>query len=326
MRRHATGSVAGVSVLAVSVVIAARDAAATLPAALEALAAQERVPAFEVLVVDDGSTDATAVIAAAHPVVTALLTGEGEGPGAARNAGVAAARAPVVAFTDADCAPAPGWLAAGLTALAEGADVVQGRVEPAGPSGPWDRTVSVAGPSPLYETANLFVDAELFRTAGGFEPWLRPRRSKELAEDVWLGWRLRRRGARVAYAPNARVHHAVFPRSPRAFVVERARVRFFPPMVRRIPELRAELLWHGWFLNRRQACFDLALLATLTAKASGRPAILVFAAPYARELWGSARGAGRRRAPAVAAVHLAADAVSAGALAVGSLRARTLVG
>jgi len=314
-----------VSVPAVSVVIAARDAAATLPAALCALAGQERVPAFEVLVVDDGSTDTTARIAAVHPVVTALLTSEGKGPGAARNLGVAAARAPVVAFTDADCAPAPGWLAAGLTALADGADVVQGRVEPAGPSGPWDRTVSVDGPSPLFETANLFVNADLFRTVGGFEPWLRPRRSKELGEDVWLGWRLRRRGARVAFAPNALVHHAVFPRSPRAFVAERARVRFFPPMVRRIPELRVELLWRGWFLNRRQACFDLALLATLTAKASGRPAPLVLAAPYAHELWRSARGAGRRRAPAVAAVHLAADAVAAGALALGSLCARTPV-
>jgi len=314
-----------VSAPAVSVVIPARDAAATLPATLGALAAQELAAAFEVLVVDDGSSDATAALAAAHPVVTAVLPGAGAGPGAARNVGIAASRAPIVAFTDADCAPAPGWLAAGLAALASGADVVQGRVEPAGPRGPWDRSVAVGGPSPLYETANLFVRTDRLRAVGGFEPWLRPRRSKELGEDVWLGWRLRRAGARVAFDPAALVHHAVFPRSPGAFVAEHARVRFFPAMVRRIPELRAELLWHGWFLSRRQAGFDLALSAALLMPMFRRRLLLAATLPYARELWCEARGAGRRRAPLVAAVRVAADAVSAGALAVGSARARTFV-
>ncbi len=310
---------------AVSVVIPARDAAATLPATLAALAAQELADAFEVLVVDDDSRDATAAIAAAHPVVTVVLLGAGAGPGAARNVGIAAARAPVVAFTDADCAPAPGWLAAGLAALAAGADVVQGRVEPIGPRGPWDRSVAVGAPSALYETANLFVTTDQLRALGGFEPWLRPRRSKELGEDVWLGWRLRRAGARVMFAPGAVVHHAVFPRSPLAFVAEHARVQFFPELVRRIPELRAELLWHGWFIHRRQACLDLALLGALMAIVLRRPLPLATTLPYVRELWRDARGAGRRRVPIVAAVRVAADAVSAGALAVGSARARTFV-
>jgi len=292
---------------------------------LAALAAQELTDAFEVLVVDDGSSDTTAALAAAHPVVTAVLPGAGAGPGAARNLGVAAARAPVIAFTDADCAPAPGWLTAGLAALAAGGDIVQGRVAPAGPRGPWDRSVAVDGPSALYETANLFVRTDGLRAVGGFEPWLRPRRSKELGEDVWLGWRLRRAGARVTFAHGAVVHHAVFPRSPGAFVAEHARVRFFPELVRRIPELRAELLWHGWFIHRRQACFDLALLGALTAIVLRRPLPLATTLPYAQELWRAVRGADRRRAPVVAAVRVAADAVSAGALAVGSAQARTFV-
>jgi len=315
-----------VSAPAVSVVIPALDAAATLPATLAGLAAQELTAAFEVLVVDDGSSDATAALAAAHPVVTAVLPGLGDGPGAARNIGIAAARAPVVAFTDADCTPAPGWLAAGLAALAAGADVVQGRVVPGGARGPWDRSVAVGGPSPLYETANLFVRTDPLRAVGGFEPWLRPRRSKELGEDVWLGWRLRRAGARVAFTADALVHHAVFPRSAGAFVAEHARLRFFPALVRRIPELRAELLWHSWFISRRQACFHLALCAALLTLTLRRPLPLAATLPYARELWREVHGAGRRRAPVVAAVRVAADAVSAGALAVGSARARTTVG
>ena len=313
------------SVPAVSVVIPARDAAATLPATLAALAAQELTDAFEVLVVDDGSSDATAAVAAAHPVVTVVLPGAGAGPGAARNVGIAMARAPVIAVTDADCAPAPGWLAAGLAALAAGADVVQGRVAPAAPRGPWDRSVAVDGPSALYETANLFVRTDGLQAVGGFEPWLRPRRSKELGEDVWLGWRLRRAGARVAFASGAVVHHAVFPRSPGAFVAEHVRMRFFPELVRRVPELRAELLWHGWFIHRRQACFDLAMLGALTALVLRRPLPLATTLPYAHELWREVRGAGRRRAPVVAGVRIAADAMSAGALAVGSARARTFV-
>ncbi|MCW3010388.1 MAG: glycosyl transferase family 2, partial [Solirubrobacterales bacterium] len=56
-----------------SVVVPARDAAATLPALLDGLAAQDLGAAFEVLVVDDASRDATAAVARAHPVVTAVL-------------------------------------------------------------------------------------------------------------------------------------------------------------------------------------------------------------------------------------------------------------
>lgn len=305
----------------VSVVVPARDAAATLPALLAALSAQAQT-GFEVLLVDDGSTDATAAIARAHPGVR-LLQGEGRGPGAARNLGLEHAKAPVVAFTDADCVPAPGWLASGLAAL-ERADLVQGRVEPAGPCGPWDRTVTVPRLSTLFETANLFARTDAVLAAGGFEPWLRPRGGKELGEDVWLGWRLQRAGARVAFAPDALVRHAVFPRSPAAFVRERARLRFFPAMVRRIPELRGALLWRGLFLNRRQATFDLALVGLVAARR--RHLLLLLAAPYARELWRSARGAGKRGAPRVAAVHLAADAVGTAALLFGSVRERTPVG
>lgn len=310
---------------AASVVIPARDAADSLPATLAALAAQDLARPFEVLVVDDASCDGTAAIARAHPVVTSVLHAGGHGPGAARNAAVAVARAPVVAFTDADCVPAPGWLRAGLAAL-EHAQLAQGRVEPAGPCGPWDRTVTVRGLSGLWETANLFAGTEQLRAVGGFETWLRPGRSKELGEDVWLGWRLQRAGARVAFAPDALVRHAVVARGPGGFVAERARARFFPLMVARIPELRTAFLWRRCFLSRRQASFDLAVAGTLAAAASRRAAPLALVLPYARELHAVSEGAGRRRAPLVAAVHLLADAVTAGALAIGGLRARALVG
>src|SRR4051794_4110503 len=100
--------------LRVSVVIPARNASATLGRTLDCLARQELDGRYEVLVVDDGSDDGTPDLArrAAGPV-TVLEPGR-VGAAEARNLGVAAGAAPAIAFTDADCFPAPDWLARGL--------------------------------------------------------------------------------------------------------------------------------------------------------------------------------------------------------------------
>lgn len=311
---------------AVSVIVPARDASATLPDLLTALELLEAVPGgFEVIVADDGSTDDTRAIAAAHRAVgTVVDTPGGAGPGAARNAAAAVAAGEFLAFTDADCAPDPGWLAALLAAFGEGADLVQGAVTPAGPTGPYDRSVTVGRLGGLFETANLAVRREWFERVGGFERWLRPRRSKELGEDVWLGWRLRRAGARVGFAPAAVVRHAVFPGDPSSFVAAHARLRFFPQMVRRIPELRTALLYRRVFLNARTAQFDLAVAGVIAQLAAGSPIPLLLALPYLRIVYRAARPCGRR-APQVAAARIAADIVGLGALLMGSVQARKVV-
>jgi glycosyltransferase involved in cell wall biosynthesis len=304
-----------------SVIVPARDAAATLPATLDALAAQDLGEPFEVLVVDDGSADATAALARAHPVVTDVLRAAGEGPGAARNRAAAVARGAVLAFTDADCVPAPSWLRAGLGAIAA-ADVVQGPVLPAGRAGPYDRTLTRHRPSPLFETANLLVRAERFC---GFERWLDPPRSKELGEDVWLGWRLVRGGARVAWAPDAVVHHAVTSRGAVGYIAEHARRRYLPELVRRVPELRDALCHRRAFLTRRTARFDLAVAAVAAAAATRRPLALAATAPYLALALSDAARVGRRRAPGALAIAAGADAVGLAALAYGSAHARTVV-
>jgi glycosyltransferase involved in cell wall biosynthesis len=312
----------------VTVIVPARDAEATIGRTLAGLEAQQGDGGFEVVVVDDGSRDATAQIARSSPVVTTVVEGGGAGPARARNAGAERASGERLAFLDSDCEPTPGWLAAGAGAL-DDAVLVQGEVRPRpeSPAGPFDRTLSVTAAWGLFESANLFLRRETFEAVGGFQSWLSPRRGIELGEDVWLGWRVRRSGAPTGFCADALAYHEVFPRSARAYVAERARLRFFPAMAARIPELREDFFWRLLFLNRRSALFDLAVAGTLAAAARRSPLPLLAAAPYAREAYRHARRAGTaRRLPAVAAADVAADAVGAAALIAGSVRARSLLG
>src|SRR4051794_11282879 len=87
----------------VTVIVAAHNAAATLDRALTALGAQRFDKQYEVIVVDDGSTDQTAEIARRHaPLVKLICNPTCRGAGAARNCGVETSGAPLLAFTDAD--------------------------------------------------------------------------------------------------------------------------------------------------------------------------------------------------------------------------------
>ena len=310
--------------MTVSVVVPARDADATLGRTLEALARQRLDEPYEVVVVDDGSADGTAALAERFGDPVRVVRGSGRGAGRARNAGAAAARGSVLAFTDADCYPAPGWLAAGLAAL-RGADLVQGAVEPE-PGvrmGPFDRSLWVRGESGLYESANLIVRRELFERLGGFEDWIGAG-GRPIGEDVWLGWRARRAGARTAFAPDALVHHAVVARGAREYVAERRRLEHFPALVARVPELRESLLFGRLFLSPRSAAFDLALAGAAAALAARSRLPLLAAAPYALAIARRALESGPR-APLAAPVEVAADAVGLAALARGTVRERTAV-
>ena len=313
---------------AASVIVPARNVAATLGRTLACLAAQELEGGFEVIVVDDGSTDATVALARAAPGPVRVVHQEARGPAAARNLGVAEASSARLAFCDADVYPTAGWLAAGVAAL-EDADLVQGRVlpDPEAQLGPFDRTIWVTRVVGLFETASLFVTRSMFDRVGGFEEWLEPRIGTALAEDVWFGWRCHRAGARIAFCEEALAHHAVFPRTWVGYAEERRRLRYFPAMAAKMPELRRRFLRRRVFLSRRTERLDLAVAAVALAAARRSWWPLAVAAPYVRELWvhaarGWPHGPPRR---VVLPADLAADAVGLYSLVVGTMRYRSPV-
>jgi glycosyltransferase involved in cell wall biosynthesis len=312
---------------AVSVVVPVYNAVGTVSRTLRALERQT-LPSheFEVIMVDGNSTDGTQeLLQAAGPGVK-VLHNPLRDPASSRNLGVAMARGDVIAFTDADCEPEPGWLAAGLKAAAD-VPIVQGRVTPRERQGPFDRSLWVTREYGLYETANLFVRREVFERVGGFQPvpGLALRDGAHFGEDVWFVWRAKRLGVNTAFAEAAAVHHAVFPRPISAALAEASRRRYFPHLVRLVPELRHAFLHRRWFLNKSTMRFDLALVGAILAAAGLEPALML-AAPYvkdrlAADLGDDTAAAGLR----VATGRFAEDAVGFAALVAGSVAAGTLV-
>ena len=166
----------------VSVIVPFFDASATIGRCLESLVAQEMDPAdYEIIAVDDGSTDDSAAIARGFDRVR-VLTADRGGAYAARNRGVAVSRGPLLAFTDADCVARPDWLGRMVRAMEDpAARVVTGRDRPAGRSrsvrllAEYDHrkeelVLGGSDPAVYYaHTNNLITRRELLDRVGGFE-------------------------------------------------------------------------------------------------------------------------------------------------------------
>lgn len=205
----------GAAVATASVIVPAYNAAATIGACVAALQRQT-VPAavLEIIVVDDASTDDTAAIArAAGARVVSLPYNQGRS--AARNAGAAAAGAPYLLFTDADCEPTPGWVAAMLAPFSADPTTV-------GVKGAYlcrqPEVVARFTQLELEEKYRVlarretiaFIDTyaaayrrDVFLAHGGFDVSL----TYSMLEDQDLSFRLAAHGLRMVFAPEARVYH-----------------------------------------------------------------------------------------------------------------------
>ena len=208
----------------VAVVIPNYNGARWLPGVLGSVAAQTVAPA-EVVVVDDGSTDDSASVAAEFAGVRVLRLGTNGGFARAANAGLAAVEAPVVALVNTDVVLAPDWLERAAGALGEGdaavatklldlddpailysaGDVLRrdGVAEQRGRFERDDGAFDLAG-----EVFSACAAAALYRraaveAAGGFEE-----RFGMYLEDVELGLRLRLAGWNCRWEPSAVARHA----------------------------------------------------------------------------------------------------------------------
>lgn len=209
---------------AFSVVIPTYNRLDVLPEVLTALEAQSEAPSFEVIVVDDGSTDGTAEALSQRTSTLPfrIVRQANRGPAAARNRGVLEARAPRVAFLGDDTVPEPAWLAAHAAAHAKFGDdpyrAVIGYTA-------WHRRMRLTPflryinefglqfgyalihdpdevPFNFLYTSNLSLARERlleepFDLRFPYPAW----------EDIEASYRLFRRGLKLAYAPGAVAQH-----------------------------------------------------------------------------------------------------------------------
>ena len=316
---------------AVSVVVSTHGRAALLPKLVAGLTAQRLDPSrFEVVIVDDGSPDGTAAIleglAPAVPFSLRVLRhARNRGAAAGRNTGWRAARAPVVAFTDDDCVPAPGWLEAGIRAIDASPDgFVVGRTEPDPAEVHWldrpfSRSLRVDGPR-FHETCNVFYRRRDLELAGGFDT------AFSTGEDTDLGLRVIAAGRRAVWEPEALVRHRVRPPDFRAHVREAGRWHDLALVTRRHPAHRAELTHHRLFWKRTHPPTIVALagIATAAATRSWRPLALT-GWWVAHRLVVEPPCPGPRRRFAALPGTFAVDAVEVATMVRGSIRHRTVL-
>lgn len=197
----------------ISVIVPVWNGAQEIGGLLDALENQTAPrDAFEVIVVDNGSTDCTQDVVRRYPDIR--LTQETKpGSYAARNHGISLARAPFLLFTDADCLPRPDWIKAAIeraSTCGENA-LIGGRIElfRMGTAGTYSSIYDeVTGfnqewslANGLCVTANWLVSRALMETVGGFDATLMSGGDSDCAK------RIARYGSAFVYAPDMVVRH-----------------------------------------------------------------------------------------------------------------------
>jgi glycosyltransferase involved in cell wall biosynthesis len=306
-----------------SVVVATHNRPDRLARLVASLAAQE-VPegTFETVVVDDGSSDpavADVLDAASRSGVRVVRRTASAGPATARNAGVAVATAPLVAFTDDDCEAPPDWVAQVLrSAAAHPGVIIQGRTTPIpdelAQRTPFSRTQMIVAEDPAYQTCNMVYPRAVLDTLGGFDEVF----PLPAGEDTDLAWRARERGFSVVFDEAVHTHHAVLHDGLGGMLRYARRWGEIVPIYKRFPELRREGLHRGVFFSPVHEHLLRFVLALLVQRRS-RVLALWLAWPYLRRLgW-------RRSGPLLAPVLLAHDAVELAGVVRGAVRGRVLV-
>jgi O-antigen biosynthesis protein len=197
----------------VSVVVPSYNGERTLKACLDSLQ-KLNYPDYEIILVDDGSRDATRQIALANPKVRYFHHEQNLGLSVARNSGIAAATGEIIAFTDSDCRADEDWLYYLVGSLLSNDFVGMG-----GPNlfPPEDSLIAAAvmaspgGPAHVMLTdrqaehvpgCNMAIYKWVLTALGGFDPIFR-----RAGDDVDICWRLQQAGHKIGFSPSAFVWH-----------------------------------------------------------------------------------------------------------------------
>ena len=253
----------------VSVVVPTYKRPDLLIRCLTALVEQDIDPTtYEILIADDAACDetrreveswATRITACGHTLRYIPVTGM-HGPAAARNAGWRAAFGTIIAFTDDDCLPTPGWLRAGIAAFTDGVVGVSGKLVIPLCHAPTDYECNAAQLATAeFVTANCFYRRDCLDAIGGFDE----RFTAAWREDSDLIFRLMERycrrgdheghpdgvGEPFIYAPEAVVVHPIRPAQWGISLKQQRKSMFNALLYKKHPELYHQKIqssppWH----------------------------------------------------------------------------------
>ena len=198
----------------VSIIIPAYNAERTIKQCLESIMSQDYTGDYEVIVVDDGSTDSTPHIVSGFSTVK-LFRQKNAGPASARNKGASEAKGEIILFTDSDCVPEPSWVSEMLKSFSKNHEVV-------GVKGSYKtRQKEIIARLVQLEYENKynymlkanyidFIDTysagfkkTVFNEMNGFNTEF----PVACAEDIELSYRLSSKGYKMVFNPNTVVYH-----------------------------------------------------------------------------------------------------------------------
>ena len=195
----------------ISVVICAYRSRARIDTALASLAAQDTEDTFEVIVVASGGDDTPEYLARQHPWVKVVSRRDRLYPGPARNLGVGAARARLIAFLPDDGIAAPDWLRRRIAMHRQGYDAVGGSITNATPGHPVGTAGYLLEYSALLPSDRILGEQAiphclsyrrtLFERHGAFPE------DTETGEDTLFNRRLVEAGVRIGFDAGARLGH-----------------------------------------------------------------------------------------------------------------------